>query len=202
MPELPEPSAPALTDGERARLTAIARAAVAAAARGEPYVPPVSELTGALARPGAAFVSLHASSGELRGCIGSIEARRPLALDVAENAQAAATRDTRFDPIAEGELPTLAIDLSLLSPPEPIEAHTRDELLAALRPGIDGLVIEENGRRATFLPVVWDQLAEPDAFLRQLERKAGFEPGSWSRARRAYRYGVESVAAGRATFGP
>ena len=201
-PERPEPSEPVLTEDERARLAAIARAAVVAAVRGRSYAPPEEALTGALALPGAAFVSLHSAGGELRGCIGSIEARRPLGLDVAENACAAVTRDTRFEPVEEAELASIEIDLSLLTPPEPIPAATRAELLAALRPGVDGLVIEENGRRATFLPVVWEQLPAPEAFLAHLEKKAGLEPGSWSNARRASRYRVEPVAAGRASPAP
>jgi AmmeMemoRadiSam system protein A len=182
---------------ERALLVAIARGAVAATARGASYALPPEAGRGRLAVPGACFVTLHAG-GELRGCIGSIEARRALAADVAANARAAAREDGRFDPIAAAELARVEIHLSLLGPPVALDVASRAELLAALVPGVDGLVLEEAGRRATFLPAVWGQLGDCERFVAHLERKAGFAERSWSPARRAFRYAVESIAAGGA----
>lgn len=168
-----------------------------AAASGESYAPSREWLVGALAEPGASFVTLRAA-GDLRGCIGSLRARRALGVDVAENGRAAALRDPRFDPVRADELARLAIELTLLLPLEPLAVGSRSELLAALAPGVDGLVLEEHGRSATFLPAVWEQLPDPETFVLQLERKAGLVAGSWSPARRLFRYGTETIAVGAA----
>ncbi len=168
-----------------------------AAASGESYAPPPKWISGRLAEPGASFVTLRVA-GELRGCIGSITARRALALDVAENGRAAALRDPRFDPLGAHELARVEIELTLLTPPEPLVVGSRAELLAALIPGVDGLVLEERGRRATFLPAVWAQLPDPESFVLHLERKAGLAAGSWSAARRLFRYRTQSIAVGPA----
>lgn len=194
---MPESS---LASAWQTALAAIARQAVVAAVSGEPYGPPRQLVVGRLAAPGASFVTLR-SAGELRGCIGSIAARRALAVDVAENARAAALSDRRFAPVAAHELARLEIELSLLTPPEPLAAGSRAELLAALVPGVDGLVLEELGRRATFLPAVWEQLPDPESFVAHLERKAGLAAGSWSPARRLCRYRAESIAVGPALVG-
>lgn len=181
----------------RAALATIARQAVVAAARRELYAPPQELLRGRLAEPGASFVTLR-SAGELRGCIGSIVARRALGEDVAQNARAAVLADRRFEPVGEHELVQIEIELSLLTLPEPLPVGSRAELLEALVPGVDGLVLEEHGHRATFLPAVWAQLPDPESFVVQLERKAGLAAGSWSTARRHYRYRTESIAVGPA----
>ena len=187
----------ALSAASRAALATIARRAVVAAARGERYAPPRELVVGRLAEPGASFVTLHAA-GELRGCIGSIAARRGLGVDVAENARAAALEDRRFAPVGAHELARLAIEISVLTPPERFPVGSRAELLAALVPGVDGLVLEEHGRRATFLPAVWEQLPDPESFVVHLERKAGLDAGSWSPARRFLRYRAESIEVGPA----
>ena len=178
-------------------LATIARQAVVAAAHREDYAPPPEWLAGRLALPGASFVTLRAG-GELRGCIGSLTARRALGLDVAANARAAALEDRRFPPLGPHELAQLMIEISLLTPPEALPVRSRSELLAALTPGVDGLVLEDDGHRATFLPAVWEQLPDPEAFVGQLERKAGLGAGSWSSARRFHRYRTESIAVGPA----
>lgn len=187
----------AFSSASRTALATISRQAVVAAARGERYAPPREWIVGRLAEPGASFVTLRAE-GELRGCIGSITARRALGIDVAENARAAALSDRRFAPVGARELARLEIELALLSPPEPLPVGSRAELLAALTRGVDGLVLEEDGRRATFLPAVWAQLADPESFVSHLERKAGLPAGSWSAARRLFRYRAESIAVGPA----
>ncbi len=186
-----------LTPAERAALGEIAREALAAATTGRPYQVPESLRRGRLAAPGATFVSLH-RGGELRGCIGSLEARRPLADDVASNARAAALEDYRFTPLDEEELGELEVEISVLTPAVPLPVRSEAELLARLRPGLDGLVLEESGRRATFLPVVWKQLPAPADFLAHLKRKAGLPAGYWSPTLRFARYLVEEFPAGRA----
>lgn len=143
----------------------------------------------ALRAPGAAFVTLELH-GRLRGCIGSLEPRagRSLACDVSENAYAAAFRDPRFAPLAEDELAPLHLSISVIGPREPIACATERELLAALRPGVDGLILEAGSRRGTFLPSVWEQLPRPADFLRHLKRKAGLAEDEWPAALQAWRY--------------
>jgi uncharacterized protein len=136
---------------------------------------PAASGSPALRAPGASFVTLT-QAGRLRGCIGSLEAWRPLADDVCANAVAAAFADPRFAPLAAEELPATRVEVSLLTPAEPIVFAGEDELLASLRPGVDGVILECGGRRATFLPQVWQQLPEPRQFLAQLKRKAGLAP--------------------------
>lgn len=146
----------------------------------------------ALQAPGASFVTLHCD-GKLRGCIGNLMPARPLALDVVGNAYAAAFRDPRFPPLTASELDALTIHVSLLSPMEPLQFESEEELLAQLRPGTDGLVIEEPPRRSTFLPTVWESLPNPRDFLRHLKLKAGLPANYWSGTLRALRYTVESI---------
>jgi AmmeMemoRadiSam system protein A len=196
----PSPSPEALSAAERAALGAVARAALVAAVAGRGAALPDLAPWPRLREPGASFVTLH-RDGELRGCIGSIEPRRPLADDVAANARAAAREDDRFAPVAAAELAELAVELSVLTPLEPLAAGSRAELLALLRPGVDGLVLADGDARATFLPAVWEQLPEPSDFLAHLERKAGLTPGAWSPGRLCFRYAVDSFTAGRALVG-
>lgn len=131
-----------------------------------------------LHRPGASFITLR-QARELRGCIGSIEAVRPLLEDVRSNARGAALEDPRFPPLVAAELDGVEIEVTLLSPLEPLPFSSEADALARLRPGIDGVVLRYERRRATFLPQVWDSLAEPAAFLAQLKRKAGLPPDFW-----------------------
>jgi AmmeMemoRadiSam system protein B/AmmeMemoRadiSam system protein A len=127
---------------------------------------------GWLAQAGASFVTLTRAD-RLRGCIGSLEAVRPLGADVADNARGAAFRDPRFPALAAAEWAACRVEVSLLSAPKPLRFADEDDLLAQLRPGDDGVILEAGGRRATFLPQVWESLPEPRAFLRELARKAG-----------------------------
>jgi AmmeMemoRadiSam system protein A len=140
----------------------------------------------------ASFVTLHLE-GELRGCVGGLEPLWPLVTDVAEHAFAAGFRDPRFPPLAAGELARLRVDVSILSSLEPLSFRSEQDLLAQLRPGVDGLLLEAGSRRGTFLPAVWEQLPEARAFLRQLKRKAGLREGYWSDSVVVRRYTVESV---------
>jgi len=136
------------------------------------------------------FVTLELA-GRLRGCIGALEASRPLVQDVAANAFAAAFRDPRFAPVSVSECTELAVHVSVLSPIEPLEVSSEAELLRRLRPGVDGLIFEEAGRRGTFLPAVWRSLPSADEFLAQLKTKAGFPSDYWSDSIRTYRYTTE-----------
>jgi AmmeMemoRadiSam system protein A len=143
-----------------------------------------------LEEPGASFVTLM-SAGRLRGCVGSVRAHRPLGLDVQANARAAAFSDTRFPPLAAAELPGIEVEVSVLSPPEPLPvAASEEEALARLRPGVDGLVLEWGAFQSTFLPQVWEQLPAPRDFLRALKHKAGLGEDFWSPEVRLWRYTV------------
>ena len=126
----------------------------------------------ALDEPGATFVTLR-QDAELRGCIGSLEPRRKLALDVRANAVAAAFRDPRFPPLAAREFGRTSVEVSLLSAHEPMAFDDEEHLLRQLRPGVDGVVLQCGRDRATFLPQVWESLPEPRAFVAALKRKAG-----------------------------
>lgn len=143
-----------------------------------------------LREPGATFVTLR-RLGDLRGCVGSIQAYRPLLDDVRNNARAAAFSDTRFPPVRRDEYPELSIEVSLLSPCEPCELGScQEEALARLRPGVDGIVLEFQGRRSTFLPQVWEQLPDPWDFLAHLKRKAGLPAAFWHPDVKLWRYTV------------
>lgn len=142
-----------------------------------------------LAEPGATFVTLKLD-GELHGCIGSVTPYRPLGEDLKHNACSAAFHDPRFEPLTAAQLPLVRIEVSLLSPVEPLKFESEEDLLSQLEPGVDGLVLESGLHRGTFLPQVWEQLPEPRDFLRHLKRKAGLEPGFWSPEIRVSRYTV------------
>ena len=145
----------------------------------------------ALRPPRASFVTLH-KHGQLRGCIGSLQAHRPLVEDVAQNAFAAAFRDPRFSPVRADELPDLHIEISVLSPPQVLDVEDEADLLAQLRPGVDGLILQAGAHRATYLPSVWAQLPEPKAFVRELKRKAGLPADAWPPDMRVEHYTTQS----------
>jgi AmmeMemoRadiSam system protein A len=140
----------------------------------------------------ASFVTLRLG-GDLRGCIGALEPIRPLVADVAENAFAAAFRDPRFPPVSLVEAERLEVHVSVLSPLETLRARSKADLLAQLRPGVDGLVLELGPRRATFLPSVWSQLPDPPTFVAALLQKAGLAAAFWSPEMRAQRYAVTEI---------
>jgi hypothetical protein len=142
-----------------------------------------------LGDPGATFVTLR-KRGELRGCIGTLEARRPLLADVKSNAVAAAFRDPRFPPVTLLELEAIRIEISLLSPLRPIDFESEEDAVARLRPFEDGIVLEYGAARGTFLPQVWEDLPDPVNFLSQLKRKAGLPSSFWARDVRLFRYAV------------
>jgi AmmeMemoRadiSam system protein A len=137
----------------------------------------------------ATFVTLT-QNGRLRGCIGSLEAQRPLGEDVRHNARAAALSDPRFAPLAREELAATRVEVSVLSTPKLLAFADHADLLAQLRPGEDGLILECGEARATFLPQVWESLSDPEQFLAELKRKAGLSPGLSTARCRIQRYHV------------
>lgn len=141
--------------------------------------------------PGACFVTLT-QHGQLRGCIGSLQARRSLRADVQANAVAAALQDTRFAPLRLAELAHTDIEVSVLSPMQPLQFADEADALAQLRPGVDGVVFEYGPHHSTFLPQVWAQLPQPRDFMAQLKRKAGLPANFWDAGVRLQRYTVQS----------
>lgn len=144
----------------------------------------------ALHTPGATFVTLT-RQGALRGCIGSLCAYRPLLDDVRENARHAAFSDPRFLPVTAEEWPHLRVEVSLLTPALPLSFRDEADALAQLRPLVDGVIFSARGRRATFLPQVWEQLPSPGEFMAHLKQKAGLPPDYWSPEVKLERYQVE-----------
>ncbi len=142
-----------------------------------------------LADPCACFVTLMQQGG-LRGCIGSLEAHRPLLADIKSNAVSAAFSDPRFAPLSKSELPDTVIEISLLSDAKAMEFRNEADALSKLRPGHDGVIFEFSRYRSTFLPQVWEQLPEPELFMAHLKRKAGLPREFWHPEIRLARYSV------------
>jgi hypothetical protein len=140
-----------------------------------------------LRQPGASFVTLKLN-GNLRGCIGSLEAHQPLASDVARNAHAAAFSDPRFNRLSAAEFDQIELSISILTPAEELTFDNEQHLISMLHPGEDGLILTDKGHRGTFLPSVWEQLPEPRDFLRHLKVKAGLPADHWSPSLRVSRY--------------
>ena len=145
-----------------------------------------------LQKPGACFVTLTLN-GQLRGCIGSLEAHRSLGEDLRSNALAAALRDPRFPPVTAAELAAIRIEVSLLGAPQPLAFTDEADALAKLRPGIDGVILTAGGRRATFLPQVWEQLPAPADFIGRLKQKAGLPANYWGPDVRLATYPVRAI---------
>lgn len=168
-----------LTPEEKRELLKLAREALEMGVRDHRMTPlDLDGLPSKLRQHGASFVTLT-KNGQLRGCIGALEARLPLAEDVREHAVAAGLDDYRFPPVSPRELDEIEIEISCLTAPQPLEYTSPEELLRALRPGIDGVVLRDHFRRATFLPQVWQQLPEPESFLDHLCQKMGAPHDYW-----------------------
>jgi AmmeMemoRadiSam system protein A len=176
-----------MVDADARLLPAIARTAIA-----EALGLPADEQTlpHSLLEHGASFVTLH-MQGRLRGCIGSLAARRPLAEDVRDNALAAAFHDFRFPPLTSPEFVDIDISVSVLGAAEPLSASSEADAVRQLIPGVDGVILDFNGQRGTFLPQVWQQLPDAEAFLVQLKRKAGLPMDFWHPDIRLSRYRVQ-----------
>lgn len=172
-----------LTSEEKQTLLRLARQALELGVRGE-KLPPLGweSLSPTLRADGASFVTLT-EGGNLRGCIGALEAYRPLAEDVREHAIAAALNDYRFPPVQTAELGAIQVEVSRLTAPVPLAYSSPEDLPAKLRPGVDGVVLRDGSRRATFLPQVWEKLPNAKEFLDNLCYKMGAAPDLWRRKR-------------------
>ena len=181
MPDASQPTQPShpLEPLERATLLKLARQALQDGVKGRPRTRlNLDALPPRLRQPGTTFVTLTIG-GELRGCVGGLEVSLPLAEDVRTHAVAAALEDYRFPPVQPAELPSISIEISCLTQPQPLEYDRPEELPARLRPGVDGVVLVDGLRRATFLPQVWEKVPEPEIFLSTLCRKMGAASDLW-----------------------
>lgn len=143
-----------------------------------------------LSEHGACFVTLT-QNGELRGCIGTLQAHRPLLADVKSNAVSAALHDPRFAPLTVEELNLITVEISLLSPSQEMQVRDEADALAQMRPGKDGIIFEFGRHRSTFLPQVWEEIALPRQFMAQLKRKAGLPEDFWAEGVKLSRYTVQ-----------
>ncbi|MBN1287636.1 MAG: AmmeMemoRadiSam system protein A [Anaerolineae bacterium] len=167
------------THAEKRQLLEIARAALTAAVNHQaPPTLSLDTLPPALRQPAACFVTLHID-GALRGCTGSLTAQRPLVYEVSRAAIQTAMHDPRFSPVTPEEVPLLDIEISVLTPPEPLPYDSPEDLCNKLRPGIDGVTLRQGNHRATFLPQVWQRIPEPAHFLSFLSRKMGLSANAW-----------------------
>jgi len=156
-----------------------------------PHLPePEPASHAALPERGAVFVTLT-QNGDLRGCIGSLEAWRPLYEDVKANAVAAAFRDPRFRPLSADEFVKTRVEVSRLTPAQAMSFVSEDDAIQQLRPLVDGVILEYGKHRGTFLPQVWESLPQPREFMAQLKRKAGLPPNFWNDELKLSRYQVE-----------
>jgi len=181
---------PAVSEDEAALLLDIAAGTLDDALAGRsPALPALESLPEALHRPAGAFVTLTVA-GRLNGCIGTIEGCEPLGHAVARLALSAAFEDPRLPALRREDLAHLTVELSLLSPLTPMAVASRDDVLAAVAPGRDGLVVTADRRRGLFLPSVWEQLPDPEDFLDHLWHKAGLIPGTWPDGLTVSRFGA------------
>ena len=177
---------------DRETLLGVAQASIRSGlCSGEPVVVEPAAFAESLRDPRASFVTLRID-GELRGCIGSVEACRPLVVDVVDNAYNAAFRDPRFPPLRPFEFPMLTVHISVLSPMEPLRFAGEADLLEQIRPGMDGLEIEYWTRRGLLLPSIWELLPDKRQFLQTLKMKAGLPATFWSQRMNVNRFTTES----------
>ncbi len=188
----PSPSAdPRLLTEDALALLDLADRSIIEGLDGRPPVTPrAGELPAGLRAVVGTFVTLLVR-GSLNGCIGTVEGVDPLGVAVHRLARAAAFADPRLPSLTRADLDHLTIEVSVLSPLARIECRSHEALRADLAVGVDGLLVDAGRREGVFLPSVWEQLPEPNAFLDHLYRKAGIEPRSWPRGMRAWRFSVE-----------
>ena len=181
-----------LSDNHRKTLKTLAKESIEHGLKyGQPLRVDLSTLADELNVQRATFVTLQKQE-QLRGCIGMLEACRPLAEDISENSYSAAFSDPRFPPLTKDELEDLSIHISILNPAELIECSSEADLIEQLRADIDGLILDDGVHRATFLPSVWESLPNPADFLKHLKLKAGLPINEWSSKIKTYRYTTES----------
>ena len=159
-------------------LLALARSVVAARLKQDSRASAPTKLSPAVHETRGCFVTLH-KQGVLRGCIGTIEPLQPLVEGVAENAINAAFRDPRFPPLEAEEISQVKFEISVLTVPRKLVFEDAEDLKRQLKPGVHGVILSREGRRATFLPQVWDQLPDLESFLGHLCQKGGLENRCW-----------------------
>lgn len=192
----------ALTPTDKADLLTVARRSIEHGLHYRRALPVEQDrFSPTLQQPAATFVTLH-HRHDLRGCIGTLEADRPLVAQVAHFAYLAAFSDSRFSGVTWEEFPELEIHISILSRLEPLQFASEEDLLAQIRPGIDGLLLEAGEHRGTFLPSVWSQIPAPSDFLKALKRKAGLTPDYWDAQLNVSRYTTLSFADSNGTGPP
>ena len=185
-------SSNSITEEHRSLLLSLAKKSIQnGLLTGKPLPINVTDYPAELQQKRATFVTLQIN-GQLRGCIGTLEAERPLVLDVVKNAFAAAFNDPRFPALRDFEFDRLEYHISVLTPAEPMSFSSEQDLLSQIRPGIDGLIIQEGHHRGTFLPSVWESLPDRNDFLVHLKNKAGLPPFYWSDTLKVFRYTTES----------
>lgn len=185
---------PGYSTRQQQQMLELARASIVHGEKhGQSIAVSVSEYDTPLQQIGCCFITLH-KGGQLRGCIGALNATRPLIQEVVEYAYAAAFKDPRFPPVSEEEIEQLHISISILTPQQELQFDSEADLLNQLTPFEDGLTIEDKHHRATFLPSVWESLPDKAEFLRQLKLKAGLGVDHWSDNLRAYRYHTIAVS--------
>ena len=168
-----------LSESDRSFLLALARQAIENCVNGIPdSTLDHASLSPLLQEQGASFVTLT-YKGNLRGCVGALEPYQSLAEDVHEHAIAAAFDDYRFPPVQEKELKDIEIEISYLTRPKLLKYENPVDLLKLIRPNIDGVVLRDGMRRATFLPQVWEKIPDPEEFLEELCMKMGAQPDLW-----------------------
>jgi AmmeMemoRadiSam system protein A len=172
-----------LSDSDKRLLLRLARESLAAAARGEP-APPVdpAQFPPALTRLGSCFITLT-EDGDLRGCIGGLQAEHPLYADVRLHAAMAGLNDPRFPPVSAPEVPHIEIEVSVLTEPQPLRYNRPEDLPRRLRPEVDGVILIHGPRRATFLPQVWEKVPDPEKFLAMLCEKMGVPANTWRKTK-------------------
>ena len=178
---------------EQRLLMTLARQSIQYGLEHDRPLPVPEDLPERLTLKGTSFVTLEIHN-QLRGCIGSLKAYRPLIQDVINNAFAAAFQDNRFPPLNISEWPDLNLSISILSPPEPLVVENEAQLLQLLAPYRDGLILQDGHHRSTFLPQVWQQLPDAKQFLQHLKAKAGLPVDYWSPTLTFQRYTVEKIS--------
>lgn len=176
-----------LNQENRLTLLQIARKSIQQGLSGAKYEVTAAEFNETLQVNAACFVTLSID-GNLRGCIGHLSAIQPLVVDVNENAYSAAFQDPRFAPLSQNEFAQVAIEISVLTPPQPMSFASEADLLKQIRPHHDGLILEDIGQRGTFLPTVWESLPDKQDFWKHLKLKAGLPVDHWSDSIKVWRY--------------
>ena len=183
-----------LTTHDNERLLAIARRSIRQGFYTlEPLEVDLASLSDALLENAGSFVTLS-QEGRLRGCIGTVDTKHPLAQSVSYAAYSAAYEDSRFSPLSDSEVDAVRIEISVLSKLVKIDAYSQDELISMLRPFVDGLVIRDEQHTATFLPKVWRQIDDPLTFVLHLKAKAHMDAEYWSDSMECYRFTANLIS--------